>query len=63
MATLKVEVSLDSDAMVTEAQFELARMFKKVAENFATLADPDWNQMNLFDSNGNNVGQVWMEED
>jgi hypothetical protein len=63
MPTLKVEVALDSDAMVTEAQYELARMFQKVADNFTTLSDPNWNQMNLFDSNGNNVGQVWIEED
>lgn len=63
MPTLKVKVALDSDAMATETQFELARMFQKVADNYAALTDPGWNQMNLFDSNGNNVGQFWIEED
>lgn len=61
MALLKLEVSLGSDAMATHLGDEVAVMLGKLIVR--VLEDPEWNQMNLFDSNGNNIGQAWIEED
>lgn len=63
MASLKVEVSLDSDAMCVDAPFEVAHIFKRITEAFSDYRDPFETHMTLRDSNGNQVGQCWVEED
>lgn len=60
MAELKLEVSLDSDALVNNQPEELALIFAKLTK---AMADPDWKCSRLWDSNGNQVGMCWMEED
>lgn len=60
MPTMKIEISLDSDAVVTDAPGELARMLGQIVR---VLDDPEWSSMNLRDSNGNTVGTCWVEED
>lgn len=63
MASLKLEVSLDSDAMCVDAPYELAQIFKRVTNAFLEAHDPFETSLPLRDSNGNQVGVCWMEED
>lgn len=62
MVTLKVELAIVGDAMATNAPAEVARIFQTVSARFGEL-DSVWSHMHLRDSNGNTIGQVWVEDD
>lgn len=61
MPTMKIELSLDGDAMVQSFGDEVATTLGRLI--LSVLEDPEWNQASLRDSNGNTIGQAWVEED
>lgn len=61
MPTMKIELSLDGDAMEQNFADEVATTLGRLI--VSVLQDPEWNHANLRDTNGNTIGQAWIEED